>query len=135
MIPPTSKSYLPPDLDKSEEILVVRANPVGFFQTCVEARVPHELNQIPPSLHPAVPLLEHMRLHGVPITLERGMTIQELAIAILDGAHSSATKEKPLSEPSSPNSHKHAISPSFPYEWYATSPKSGYPPFSHTATR
>ena len=34
-----------------------------------------------------------MRVHGVPITAERGMTTQELTRATLYGAHSSATKE------------------------------------------
>ena len=44
-------------------------------------------------MHPAVTLLEHMRVHGVPITVERDMTEQELKIAIIYSAHSSATKE------------------------------------------
>ena len=65
----------------------------GFSPACVEARGPHELNQLPPSLHPEAKLLEHLRVHGVPIKTERGMTTQELTRAIKYGAHSSATKE------------------------------------------
>ena len=44
-------------------------------------------------MHPAATPLKHMRLHGVPITVERVMTEQELKRAILYGFHSSDTKE------------------------------------------
>ena len=91
-IPPTPKPYLPLDLGKSAERLAVRANTVGFFQACVEARPPQELNQISPNPHPDATLLEHMRVHSVPIKAERGMTKQELTREILYGDHSSAAK-------------------------------------------
>ena len=97
--PPTPKPYIPPKLVKSEERLAVRANTVGFSQACVEARGPHELNKLPPSPYPASKLLKQMRVHGVPIKAERGMIAQELTRAIKCGAHSSATKEKPLLGP------------------------------------
>ena len=48
----------------------------------------HELNQLPPNPHP-----DRMRIHGVPINTERGMTDDEITRAIRYGAHSSATKE------------------------------------------
>ena len=92
-IPPTPKTYLPPDLGHSSERLSVRANTVGFFQACVEAIGLHELNQLPPSPHPAATLLKHMKVHGIAIKLQRGMTTQEIIRSILYGAHSSATKE------------------------------------------
>ena len=92
-IPPTSKIYLPPDFGKSSQIPAVRSNPVYIFQACVEARGPHELNQLPPIPHPATTILAHMRVNGVQITAERGMTTQELTRAILYGSHSSAIKE------------------------------------------
>ena len=60
---------------------------------CVEARGPHELKNLPPSMHPAVTLLKHMRLHSVPIKDQEIMTEQELKRAILYGARSSVTKE------------------------------------------
>ena len=73
-INPTSKPYLPPDLGKSEEKLALKDNTVGFSQACVQARVPHKLNKLPPSPHPAATLPKHMLVHGVPITAERGVT-------------------------------------------------------------
>ena len=60
----------PPELGKSEQRLASRANNVGFFQACVEAREPHELNQLPPNPHPAAALLYHMRVHGVRVWRE-----------------------------------------------------------------
>ena len=93
---PTSKTYLPPDLGKSAIQPAVKTNTVGFFQACVEARGPHDLNKFHPITHSAATLLEHMQVHGVPITVERGMTEQELKRATPYGAHSSATKETNL---------------------------------------
>ena len=92
-IPLTPKPYLPPHLGNSAETLAVRYNTVGFFQVCVEARRPHELNQLPPNPHPATTLITHMRIHVVPIKAEQGMTKQDLTTAIRYGARSSATKE------------------------------------------
>ena len=89
---PTSKTYLPPDLGKSAEKLLVKANTVGFLQECVAERGPHKLNQLPPSPHTAVTLLEHMQVKRVPVTSERGMTTHDITRAILYNAHSSATK-------------------------------------------
>ena len=43
--------------------------------------------------HPAAALLKHMRVHGVPIKIERGMKDKELTRAIRYVANSSATKE------------------------------------------
>ena len=60
---PTSKPYLPPNLGKSSKQLAVKNNTVGFFQACVEARGPHELNKLPPSPYPAATLLKHMRVN------------------------------------------------------------------------
>ena len=91
--PPAPKPYLPPKLGKSAQRLAIRANNVRFFQACVEARGPHELNELPPNPHPAAALLDHMRLYRVPIKIERGMTDEELTRAIMYGAHSYATKE------------------------------------------
>ena len=91
--PPTSKPYIPTKLGKSEKRLAVRANTVGFFHAYVEARGPNELNRLPPIQYPAATLLKHMRLHGFPIKIERGMTNQDLTRAIKYGAQSSATKE------------------------------------------
>ena len=71
---PTSKPYLPPNLGRSAKQLAGKANTVGFFHTCVEARGPHKFNKLPPSAHPNATLLEHMLVHGVLITAERGMT-------------------------------------------------------------
>ena len=90
---PTSKPYILTKLGKSVERLAVRAITVGFFQACVEARGPHELNHLPPRPHPAATLLKQMRVHGVPIKTVRVMTTQELTRAIKYGAHSSAKKE------------------------------------------
>ena len=101
------KPYIPPELGKSAKRFADRAHNVGFFQECVEARGPHELNKLPRNPHPATALLEQMRVHGVPIKTERGMTDTELTQAIRYGAHSSATKEtifvrKELQEKSQP---------------------------------
>ena len=90
---PAPQPYIPPELGKSAQRLASRANNVGFFQACVEARGPHELNQLPPNPHPATALLDHMQVHGVPIKIERGMTDDELTRAIRYGTQSSATKE------------------------------------------
>ena len=90
---PTSKPYLPPDIGNSAKQLALKANTVRFFQTCVEARVPHELNKLPPSTHPDVTILKHMQVHGLPITAKRGMAEQEFKIAIQYGSRSSATME------------------------------------------
>ena len=79
---PTPKPYIPPELGKSSERLAVRANTVGFFQSCVEARGPNNLNQLPPSPQSAATLFEHMQIHGVPINMERGMITQEITRAI-----------------------------------------------------
>ena len=49
---PTSKPYLPPYLGKSAKELALKANTVGFFQACVEARGPHDLNKLPPNHAP-----------------------------------------------------------------------------------
>ena len=87
------KPYIPPELGKSAKPFEDIAHIVGFFQACVEARGPHELNKPPRNPHPATALLEHMRVHGVPIKTERGMTDTELTREIWYGAHSSATKE------------------------------------------
>ena len=87
------KPFLPPDLGKSENFLVIISNDVGFFQVCVEARVPHELNNPPPRSHTAVPLLAHMRKHEVPMPAKRGMTEQDLTQAIHYDAHVLAMKE------------------------------------------
>ena len=89
-IPPSPKPYLPPELGKSAQGLAGRAKNVGFFQACVEERGPHELNHIPPNPHPAAALLEHMRVHGVPIKIEKNT---EITRAIIYGAHYYATKE------------------------------------------
>ena len=91
--PSSPKPYLPPKLGKSAQRLAGRAKNVGFSQACVEARGPHKLNQLPTNPHPTEALLEHMRVHGVPIKIELGMTDEELTRAIRYGAHSSATKE------------------------------------------
>ena len=91
--PPAPKPYLPPELGKSAQLLAIIADNVGFFQACVEARDPHMLNQLPPNQHLAAALLNHMRVHGVPIKTEQGMMDNELARAIRYGAHSSATKK------------------------------------------
>ena len=88
-----TKPYIPPELGKSAKRFEDRANNIGFYQACVEARGPHELNKLPRNQHPASALLEHMRLHGVPIQTKRGMTNTELTREIWYGAHSSATKE------------------------------------------
>ena len=72
-IPPTSKPYLPPYLGKLAEKIAVKTNTVGFFQACVEERGPYKLNKLPPCPHPAATPIEHMQVHGVPITAERGM--------------------------------------------------------------
>ena len=61
------KPYIPPELGKSAKRFEDIAHIVGFFQACVEARGPHELNKLPENLHPATALMEHMRVHGVPI--------------------------------------------------------------------
>ena len=55
--------------------------------------VSHKINQLPPNPHPAAALIEHMRVHGVPIKIEKGMIEEELTGAIRYGAHSSTTKE------------------------------------------
>ena len=89
----TPKPYLPPDLGKSAERLAVRSNDVGFLKGCVEARGPHELNQLPPNPHPTTTLIAHMREHGVPMSAKRGMTKQELTRGICYSTHSSAAKE------------------------------------------
>ena len=80
------KPYIPPELGKSAKRFADRANSGGFFQACVEARGPHELNKLPRNPHPATALLEHMRVHGIPIKTERGMTDTELTRAIRYGA-------------------------------------------------
>ena len=90
---PATKPYIPPELGKSARRFKDRANNVGFYQACVEARGPHELNKIPRNQHPASALLEHMRVLGVPIQTKRGMTDAKLTRAIRYGAHSSTTKE------------------------------------------
>ena len=61
------KPHIPPELGKSAKRFQYRAHNVGFFQACVEARGPHELNKLPKNPHPTTALLEHMRAHGVPI--------------------------------------------------------------------
>ena len=109
--PPTSKPYIPPKLGKSVERLAVRGNTVGIFQACLEARVPNELNQLPQSPHTAATLFNHMRVHAVPIKVERGMTAQKLTKEIKYGAHSSATKETTFVRT---DLEEQAISPSFP---------------------
>ena len=91
--PPAPKPYLPPKLGKSAQRLASRADNVGFSQACVEARVPHELNKLPPKPHTVAALLNHMRVHEVPIKTEQGITDNEITRAIIYGAHSSATKE------------------------------------------
>ena len=63
-------TYIPPELGKSEKLLAGRENSVGFSQACVEASAPHKPNQLPPNPHPATALLDHMRVHGVPIKIE-----------------------------------------------------------------
>ena len=88
-----TKPYIPPELGKSDRRFEDRANNVGFYQACVEARGPHELNKLPRNQHPASALLENMRVHGVPIPTKRGMTDTELTRAIRYSTHSSATKE------------------------------------------
>ena len=90
---PATRPYIPLELGKSARRFEERANNVGFHQAYVEARGPHELNKLPRNQHPASALLEHMRVHGVPISTKRGMTDAELTRAIRYGAHSSATKE------------------------------------------
>ena len=90
---PAPQPYTPPQLGKSAKRLASRENSVGFFQACVEARGPHEINQLPPNPHPATALLDHMQVHGVPIKIERDITDDELTRAIRYGAQSSATKE------------------------------------------
>ena len=90
---PAPQPYIPPELGKSAQRLASRANNVGFFQACVEARFPHELNQLPPKPHPATTLLDHMRVHGVTIKIEQGMTDDEITRDIRYGTHYSATKE------------------------------------------
>ena len=87
------KPYIPPELGKSAKRFASRANSVGFFQACVEARGPHEPNNLPQNQHPVTALLEHMRVYGVPIKIERGMTDAKLTRSIRYGAHSSATKK------------------------------------------
>ena len=90
---PAPNPYIPPELGKSARRYEDRANNEGFYQACVEARGPHELNKIPRNQHPASALLEHMRVHGVPIQTKIGMTDTKLTRAIRYGTHSSATKE------------------------------------------
>ena len=91
--PPASKPCLPPELSNSAQRLASRAENVGVIQAFVEARFPHELNKLPPKPHTVAALLNHMRVHEVPIKTERGMTEDDLSKAIKYGAHSSATKE------------------------------------------
>ena len=55
-----------------------------------------------------------MRVHGVPIKIERGMTDDKLTRAIRYGAHSSAMKETTFVRKSYKNNPKRAISHTSP---------------------
>ena len=51
---PATKPYIPPELGKSARRFEERENNVGFYQACLEARGPHELNKLPSNQHPHV---------------------------------------------------------------------------------
>ena len=52
-----------------------------------------ELQQLNITSHRAVTLINHARQHGLPISLPRGMSEEELCADLHYGAHSSAKKE------------------------------------------
>ena len=67
---------------------------MGFYQACVEARGPPELEEITIYYHLAVSILRHMRAHHVPITMPYVMRNEELENATYYGSHNSANKEQ-----------------------------------------
>ena len=83
-----------PELGKSAQVLAQRAERAGFFQTCVEARGPHELKALPAGSHPAVDLINHTRQHGVPIAMPRRTAAEERVKAVAYGTYASAHKER-----------------------------------------
>ena len=65
---------------------------MGFFQACVEACSPPELEYLPVRSDTNASILSHMRKHGVPINMSHGMTDTELEGAIAYVYHSSTNK-------------------------------------------
>ena len=86
--------FTPTDLSECANIMGNRKSYIEFFQACVEARVPPELEDLPVGSHPAAPILSHTSKHGVPINIPCGMIDTELENAIAYGTHSSTNKYK-----------------------------------------
>ena len=60
---------LPPDLGELAGIHAARDKKVVFPQTCMECRVPSELQLLNTSDHRTATLFNHAAIHGVPITI------------------------------------------------------------------
>ena len=69
------------------------AHTIVFFEACVEARGPPDIQDLYPYSHPVAPLLNHADTHGVPISLPWGMTRPKNKGALQYCAYASASKE------------------------------------------
>ena len=87
---------LPTNLGKLATRIASRAAQIGFFPACAKARGPLELQYINLASHRAAALLDHTRQHGLPISLQRDISEEELRTALHYGAHSSAKREVDL---------------------------------------
>ena len=86
-------SALPPNLGELANRLAARAEQIGFFPECVKARGLPDLQQLNLTSHRAAAMLNRARQHGLPISLPRGMSEEELRTALHYGSNSSAKKE------------------------------------------
>ena len=50
----------------------------GFYQACIEGRVPPDLNKLPPGSHPESPILKQMSIQGVPVTMMRSSKKEDI---------------------------------------------------------
>ena len=82
-----------PNLGELAKRLAARAEQIHFLPACVKARGLPELQQLNITSHQAAALLNHARQHGLPISLPRGMSEEDLYADLHYGAHSSAKKE------------------------------------------
>ena len=89
----TILTALPPNLGKLAKRLAARAVQIGLFPVCDEARGTRRFEQLNLASYQAAELLNHASQHGLPISLTRGMSEEELHATLHCGAHSSAKRE------------------------------------------
>ena len=94
---PEHESNVPEELSELADKLMYELSSCNFKNLCVKHRGRCELAQMRVDDHPAAELINHLRLHGAPVTLTKSNTPDRLQAQIDFGCHTSARQEAAFS--------------------------------------